>query len=77
MPRKVGLTHVRSFIEHIDRLATYMLDEQAKQRKDGLRLPPIFESELRQTRLIARAIINKDAKARAKSGQRKDIRLEA
>lgn len=75
MPRRPSMTNVRLHIEQTRRFTEYLLAEHAKARPGGVFLPPLFESEARQIKLLAEAILRIHSE-KAASGNRKDIYVE-
>jgi hypothetical protein len=72
MPRKPSLLHVRSALEWVERSITEILHDNGKDYVGGINLPPAYETDLRQQRLIIRAILKKHKE----KGTRKDLFLE-
>jgi hypothetical protein len=71
MPRRVSLLHVRKTLEWIEDTTTSMIERDGKHQ-NGLRLAPIDQTNLRQIRLVVRAILRKHAEKKT----RKDVYVE-
>ena len=71
MPRRVGLLHVRTFVEQMVKTCDEMLERDGKY-ENGLRLAPIDQDHLREMRLIGKMILRKHQR----KNTRKDIYVE-
>ncbi len=76
MPKMPGPLHVRSHLEWVLTTCEEMLERDGKLDR-GLRLPPIDRDNLNKLIFYTKAILRKHNEKTAKTGQRKDIYVEA